>query len=312
MKNILSLKRAAHLQNRNITKQAKVSAPTGCGTPTCPDLYQAQGIGDRDIPEGQCICVNSVGYASFIFGEGIEIEGNLADGKQLKPVQNAWGGSNGYFKVTAKQDTHVYYLANYVPIEESFEGYTIRQIVALKDWQGTIQSKVDINTVEPYDGSYHIDFLYTGGAAVSVSYESKYDIDVKLYPDTTTPDENKDTVTGQFVSLSLDPGENGDPDPTDNTHEVYDASVTVQIKQRIPNSPEINFELKPNTIFDSSSIQSIDPTPEEDPDGLSAGAIAGIVIACVVVVAVVVFCVVWFVVLKKGCCGGGKNAEADA
>ena len=63
-------------------------------------------------------------------------------------------------------------------------------------------------------------------------------------------------------------------------------------------------------IFDNS----VEEYEFLDGGGLSAGAIAGIVIACVVVVGVVVFCIVWFVVLKKGCCcgKGGKNSDAEA
>ena len=124
-------------------------------------------------------------------------------------------------------------------------------------------------------------------------------------------DENSDTVSCNYISISIPVDENAPPEPADNTHLSFDATVSVKIKERIPNCPEIVFPLQQYQVFDNS-IQSLDPTPEEDPDGLSAGAIAGIVIACVVVVAVVVFCVVWFVVLKKGCCGGGKNAETDA
>ena len=45
--------------------------------------------------------------------------------------------------------------------------------------------------------------------------------------------------------------------------------------------------------------------------GLSAGAIAGIVIACLVVVGVIVFCICYFLVCKKGGCNKKSSSPVE-
>ena len=186
MKNILSLKRASSLHNRNVTRQTKTTRPEGCDD-CYLDLKPVMGPNGpeqfdhiENVPDKQCICIDTTGYASFVFGKGIRIEGYYADGKKLDPVDNAWGASNGYFKVSTTVPTELYYLAFYVEIQESSESFKTKQIVALKDWEGTLNSKMDIETADPdnFQGSYSIDFLYAGGASMEVTYNSKYDLDV--------------------------------------------------------------------------------------------------------------------------------------
>ena len=87
----------------------------------------------------------------------------------------------------------------------------------------------------------------------------------------------------------------------------YSASTTVKVKGNdLGDFPEKTWKIR-------SGIFTKD-TPDDDlpGKGLSAGAIAGIVIACVVVVGIVVFCIVWFVVLKKGCCCSKKVSNPDS
>ena len=107
--------------------------------------------------------------------------------------------------------------------------------------------------------------------------------------------------------------------------ENQDVSIRVTISGNNPgNIPQKFWEIKPGVYTADTSdsknnnvlIEEVDDNDDVDGDGdgdsLSGGAIAGIVIACIVVVAVVVFCIVWFVVLKKGCSGGGNNDEVKA
>ena len=100
------------LQNHNITKKTKATAPEGCSS--CIQLPAYSSYGTAKMTEKQCACVDSSYYASFVFGDGLTIEGIGNDGKEIPAKTNAWGGSTGYFKVTATKDTDVTYLVNYI------------------------------------------------------------------------------------------------------------------------------------------------------------------------------------------------------
>ena len=326
MKHFLPLKRAASFPIRNISK---LEIPQEDVTELCGKCYAlSQNPDDPYVlgvmpPEqvivGNCFCHDSTGYASFLFGEGLIVEGILPNGTKLAPVQDAWGISNAFFKVTFTKQTMFTGFINYIQLLENVDSESYRTMVFLKNWEGTISTRVDIKTVDPLDKTLDYDILYTLGSNVKTSYKSKnrirpfnQHIGTETLPD---PLPYEDTMNGIFQRVFVTDEDVDYSTQKDNTQLSLDASVSINITERFDFMPEINYELKPNMIFDNS-IQDLYPAPtppEEDPDdGLSGGAIAGIVIACVVVVAVVVFCVVWFVVLKKGCCGGGKNAEADA
>ena len=59
-------------------------------------------------------------------------------------------------------------------------------------------------------------------------------------------------------------------------------------------------------------LQPVTPTDDEDEGGLSAGAIAGIVIACVVVVALIAFSVYWFAFRKKKVCNEKSSSSSSS
>ena len=96
------------------------------------------------------------------------------------------------------------------------------------------------------------------------------------------------------------------PKPSAGTSFSAKADVTVESQDKNQFLPDKVALMEVNRIYS---------TADEDYDlgngGLSAGAIAGIVIACVVVVGVVIFLIVWFVVLKKGCCCSGSKVSNE-
>ena len=321
MKNFLSVKRASSLQNTNITKQAKATYPEGCVyIPTaqgeCQILpFSGTTVGNERFSRGDCFCVDSSSAASFIFGQGLSIEGIGYDGTTLAKRQNAWGGSTGYFKITAEQDTEVNYIVNAIYIDPESE-FDSRSIAVLKDWDGKIKYEMDVKTFQ--DVTLTEEKIFTGANQVTVSYETDDDSPFKL----SIENYVLNTQTNQYEKHEDRPVTSGDFTAQygfvefvisslmeENKKYDQEASVTVKIDKKLPFQPEKIFQVKPNQIFDDS----LEEYEFLSSGGLSAGAIAGIVIACVVVVGVIVFCVIWFVVLKKGCCcGGGKNSDAEA
>ena len=313
MKNFLSLKRSLSLQNRNITKQTRDSYPypEGCGSGSgalCQILPGGQQFDTTKIAKDECFCVDSSSYASFVFGKGLTIEGTDRNGESIGKKTNAWGGSTGYFKVTATVDTEVTYLANYIQVFTDMpENYDARQIAVLKDWDGKISYEADFSDENNVPQTYEM--IYTGALEVKVSYETGDEnrVESQFLPDPERKlNEQKDEVTATFGYLQVYPN----VDEPEAKKYTADASVTVTLTKKPSYYPEKIFQIKPNMIFDDS----LEEYEFLDSGGLSGGAIAGIVIACVVVVGVVVFCVVWFVVLKKPCCcgKGGKNSDAEA
>ena len=302
MKNFLSLSRASQLQHHhNITRRIKV---------------QLQGyINLIDITDGDCFCFDSTESASFILGEGIEIEGIGANGKKLGPVQNAWGATTGYFKAKATKDTTIAYFINQIDVFEQNPYTVYNQKVVLQDWEGTLNTVVDVKNVEAGDITQTADVLYTAALQVTVSFDSDSpDLSANVDGESQEGLSKKDSVTGRYVEFSTYPEV---PDNMEAKKYTSQAKVTVKIDKKPPFYPNTIIDaLEPNTIYSAANTNpdnNPDNNPDgDDPDGLSAGAIAGIVIACVVVVGVVVFCVVWFVVLKKSCGKGSKSPDADA
>ena len=302
MKNFLSLSRASQLQHHhNITRRAKINPPEGCDKcGTLPDLVNIATVKEED-----CFCVDSTEYASFVLGEGIEIEGIGADGSKLGPVQNAWGATTGYYKATATKDTTIAYFVNQIEVYEQNPSTVYNQKVVLQDWEGTLNTVVDVKNVETGDITQTADVLYTADLQVTISYDSDSEVSANVDGDWKEGLPKKGSVTGQYVEFSTYPEV---PEPTTVGKYTSQAKVTVKIDQKPPFYPNTIITLEPNKIY---SVDNTNPD-NDDPDGLSAGAIAGIVIACVVVVGVVVFCVVWFVVLKKSCGKGSKSQNAEA
>ena len=327
MKNFLSLKRASSLQNTNITKQVKATYPEGCvENPTaegeCKILqFSGTRVGSQKFSGGDCFCVDSSSAASFIFGQGLSIEGIGYDGTPLAKRQNAWGGSTGYFKITAEQDTEVNYIVNAIEIDtETDPTIDSRSIAVLKDWDGKIKVELDVQGFVTYNGvrvgvngEMTDETIYTGGQQVTVTYESEdklFTQKIVHNPQTGSYQQSEVEVgtKGEFTALFGAVGFYFDLEDLEKKKYDQEASVTIKIDKKLPYQPDKIFQVKPNQIFDDS-LEEYDFLA----GGLSAGAIAGIVIACVVVVGVIVFCVIWFVVLKKGCCcGGGKNSDAEA
>ena len=88
-------------------------------------------------------------------------------------------------------------------------------------------------------------------------------------------------------------------------------SVSISLKIKISGNDPGNFPQKTWKV--QHGIFTKDTEDDDLPgSGLSAGEIAGIVIACVVVVAIIVFLIVWFVVLKKKCCCGKKVEKSKS
>ena len=300
MKNFLSLSRASKLHHhRNITKRVKAIPLDGCDK--CTEL--TQDVGTINAKSGDCFCFDSVEYASFLFGAGLEIEGISDADTKLGPVQNAYAVTCGYYKATARQDTKIEYFLNEIDLNQNEERSKYNQKVVMQDWTGTIQTEYDVKNVETDEYTQTADVLYTAAHEVTVSYDSDSS-QISAYVDGDWKEglPKQGSVTGGFVEFSTFPEL---PEPTTVGKYTSKAQVTVKINQKPDYYPTTIIEkLEPYKIYTVNDNNN--PDDPDDSDGLSAGAIAGIVIACVV------FCVVWFVVLKKSCGKGSKSQNAEA
>ena len=339
MRNLLAIRNATRLQSQNITKQAKATRPDGCGLGNgqCIDI-PSFGIsltghgrfkdissllgGFFELKKGDCFCFDSSDGVSFIFSPNLRVEGNAVGGSYLGPVDHAWGASTGYFKVTLLEDLEpeTFYSSNEVKLLDNILSIPgdLRNIAIFKDWEGTIKSEVDIQDKDRLQGDLTGEIVYALAPEVTVSFETDEMVYASWDGNNVSPGSNqqKGTVTTNRAYGFAAPTDvynaltKLDPSLVDNKKYEAKASITVTLNDQTPWYPNKIFQMKPNMIFDNS----VEEYEFLDGGGLSAGAIAGIVIACAVVVGVVVFCIVWFVVLKKGCCcgKGGKNSDAEA
>ena len=326
MRNLLTIRNATSLHSQNITKQAKaIQRPEGCGT-SCIDLgiflnpNGDFGVSPLTFKGGQCYCIDSPNAASFLFAEGLTVEGYGVNGEYLGKKENAWGGSTGYFKITPSTDvSNVRYIVNYIklnnPLEDYYgvQGVDWRHIAVFKDWDGTMKSEADIKDLLNRDVTGTIEQLHTFSAKVTVSYDTNDELVPDWNPDPdnlATLNPKKGTFSTKYANAYVTPEgflQKLQTLTLENGEYSAESKIEVKIDETTGFYPNKVFQMKPNQIFDNN-VEEYDFLS----GGLSAGAIAGIVIACVVVVGVVVFCIVWFVVLKKGCCGKGGSADAEA
>ena len=315
MRNLFAIRNLTRVQTQNITKQTKAIKPDGCGS-QCTDYGTVSDFGEAQIPiiKDQCFCIDSSSHVTFLFAEGLRVEGYGSDGSKLGPVDNAWGVSTGYFKVTpTKTVNNAYYWVNDISLEPPLpiDG-DWRHIAVFKDFDGKITSEVDIKDKTRLEGDLKAEIVYTIAPTATVTYETD-DVFVpsNYYNVQLSPGSND-----QKGSLTLEKGR-AFVSPTDlyqayktqnlglieNKKYEAEASATVTINKKPPFYPNKIFQMKPNQIY----TDNVEEYEFLSGGGLSGGAIAGIVISCIVVVGVVVFCIVWFVVLKKGCCCGGEK-----
>ena len=302
MNQFLAQKRA--LSMGNITRQIKAQRPDGCDS--CQEISLEQITSAK---QGQCFCIelpseyNYVNYV-LIVGDGLTIEGYNTLNNHIGPIENAFGASTGYYKITATKDTPIaYYRGAFSGDEES------NYIVIFKNsWEGTLQSVSDIESWEQKRGTFSQErAIFFSPSEITLQYELKEgDLSLIVDEQTIRDPQTQGTVSGMHITIGSTPvferGQTG----------KFEASVDVTSSVANPPSyyPDKIFQIKPNLIF-SAALEDYEFL--SDQGGLSGGAIAGIVIACIVVVAVIVFCVVWFVVLKKPCpCGGKQDGEPAA
>ena len=319
MRNLLAIRNATRLQTQNLTKQTKESIKPA----DCDDITKCIDFGDQfsghglvtqiSLKKDFCFCIDSRKYVSFLFAPGLTVEGVDSDYNKIGPVQNAWGVSTGYYKITATQDvSKPYFWANEISLGPP-DGLAIpgdwRHVAVFKDWDGKMKSEVDVKDKDKFDIDVTAEYLYTFAPKVTVSWETEDTLAADAYPPPKSEvDYKKGTVSAETVKAFVIPG--GIGDNIENKKYEGEVSVEIKIDEQPSFYPNKIFQMKPNMIFDDN----VEEYEFLDSGGLSGGAIAGIVIACVVVVGVVVFCIVWFVVLKKGCCcgNGGKNSDAEA
>ena len=320
MRNLLAIRNATRLQKQNITKQVRENlTPEGCQVGgQCIDIGLVAREGTfgvlNTIPAG-CYCVNSLDSVSFLFAEGLTVEGFDSDGNQIGPKTNAWGISTSYVKVTVPNTlTNVRYMYNYFDISNPLERYLpnsdYRHVAVFKEWDGTMKSEADVRDKDKLDLDLTVEQFHAFSSKITVTYETEDTLipSYDPYPDNLASiDPKKGTFSTKYASAYVMPSD-FDLDKVENKKYSAEAKIEVKIDETNGFYPNKIFQMKPNMIFDND-VEEYDFLA----GGLSGGAIAGIVIACVVVVAVVVFCIVWFVVLKKGCCcGKGGNNDAEA
>ena len=310
MQSFLSYKRSVSFpQGNNITKRAEATFPAELKCDGCRIASSDANKGTQEFPDKYCICVDSRNYAFFTFGEGLTIEGADKDGKKFGTSTNAWGGSSGYFKISTTKPTEVTYFFQAIYVNDfdiPTAEYEDRQIFVAKDWEGTIKFVADIEKMDPPTGKYQKETVYVGAKKVTLTYETEADVSVSVDPEPEGEiNTKKGTVSGSLIKASPYIKDFGNG--KEGKFEA-EAKLNIKINEKPKFYPDIIFQLKQNQIFDDN-LEEYEFLSEE---GLSAGAIAGIVIACVVVVGVVVFCIVWFVVLKKSCpCKGGSKDQQE-
>ena len=334
MMNVMALKRAlnnsktfrkSEFPKNNQIKRKKLEVE-GCDESNIytPEYSYSNGYEyyERDLKENEFICYQTV-YTFLAFGDSTDsliIGGELdrpegEESIQLDPVNNAFGGSCGLFKITATKDTKVR-IYDFVPnfmigdgIDESM-GVTIDlkyYLMLSKNWEGTLTtsykftqpfgvSKEQLVVFNPLGSSLTITSTGDGGIIL-------YDNDQQEPPSYNMP--NSGNGNGPVISVYCE---------VDTTliQELKTYTVTGNVKvesDSIPDFyPDTIVRVDPLSIFTYANEEKPgensgngDNKLDDEDNKLTGGEIAGISIACVVVVAIVIFCVVWFAILKKGC-----------
>ena len=291
MNSFLAQKRAISMGNK--TRQIKAREPEGCDS--CARSYYEI----TSMTQGECFCMDLQNFYLLALGDGLTIEGNTNQGKQIGPIENAWGASGGYYKFTATKDTPVTFYSSSIP-EHTSDTQRHHIVIFKKNWEGKLKSSSDIQS---WESQMVIDetAIFLSPTEITVTYKATEGEIGGTVDQYTSIENNEGTVKGKSIFISpsvvFERGQTG----------KFEASADITSSVADPPSyyPDKIFEVKDSIIF-SSALE--DYQFQSDDEGLSGGEIAGIVIACVVVVGVVAFCIVWFVVLKKPCPCGGKDA----
>ena len=202
------------------------------------------------------------------------------------------GTANGYYLLTDLSET-----IKEGSYSETYDIY----LVGKENFEDEISYKMNFNSEDDFDSSYtEITFMYENGADITVT-------PIEGIASASTPIESYPPVTdsktfSQETIFSVYP----DIDVEELTKGEYNAKTKIKVS-----GPSKVNEIIPRKIIKLEANRLYSHDDKDDKvggSGLSAGAIAGIVIACVVVVGIIVFCIVWFAVLKKGCCGSKSEA----
>ena len=327
MKNILSTLRANNLFNNLKTPQKKPHASKyedlvqECQGRTL-DYYDLNYNQEKEMKKDDFYCIDatSLDYPCVIlvFGEGLKIEGSNAT-HNFGPYEDGFGFSGMYGKVTATVDTKARFFIQYVTsfsykLDQTTDGIkqnaeVISVIVMKSEWEQTITFKGYNRTTseEGYIEMFQISNPLTSDITITPGKEG----DMLHYYYFTDQSEDffegnvREQWNAKATSLLAQPLA---PEPAPEYFEVT-ADVRVKAVKTPEYYPEMVVLAEQNKIYYRGMEEFTD---FEANKGLSAGAIAGIVIACVVVVGVIVFCIVWFVVLKKGCCCKSQKVAATS
>ena len=281
-----------------------------------------------NFQKGQSKCFTTNGFI-MAFGEGLQFEGVATEtGESLGPTNNAWGGTEGTFKITGTAETTS---VTFYHTEYGFEPRETESIDTLfmkKNFKGNITSTLTINIAAQQTIRKAVRFIHVNPLKSTVSFNTDAYLliegDGDDFPSISKLHQGNLQVTGRFIVATVVPKIYGDlvtgasqAIPSDGTYGDM-ATFTINDATTPENYPDQLIEFKLGAIFSTES-PAYDPpnlmagitTNDDDGDKLTAGEIAGIVIACVVVVAVVVFLIVWFAVLKKGC-GNKKKTSSKS
>ena len=255
---------------------------------------------ERTLAKNDFFCFDgrSAWQTLLVLGSGLKFEAIDPNSKtETISKNNGYGASALYVKVSNpgdEQKVTPYFYPLQLSMKEG-EQEAKQILVMKKEWEQTITTKGEENS--GVSETIHVINPLKSKVTVNPGDGTQITIDLQ---GTNTIDKEQ-TFEDFIVSVMAYP-------KGDETEGTYKADITVEASKTPANYPE------KVALLENGKLYSTDDEDYDDFEGggLSAGAIAGIVIACVVVVGVVVFCIVWFVVLKKGCCCGGKGSDASA
>ena len=263
----------------------------------------------KELAANDFICFNNV-YTIFLFGNDLTVEGegqSLEGYTKVDPTKNVIGVGLGQWKVSASSATTVDLMGVLFQSLGDVSGYLV-----LDSWEGTLKgSYTSNNEGTQISGDVMVFALNTNSAKITCT-TSQFFIDIIQRDPAPTKELNVEiprTIEGAkypFMVAHLVSMEAMMETP--GTYNV-EGNIKVEAQTNADFIPKKNYKV---TL--SNGLVKIDSTSGGDPnnpDGLGAGEIAGIVIAAVVVVGVVAFCVVWFGVLKKGC-GSSQTNESPS